>query len=301
MGILFRRSGELMMDEVSAAYKRKQRRYTTSKVVRYVIISVVAFIMLYPVLWMVGSSFKTNNEIFTEIGFIPKHFDFTPYIHGWQTGTGYTFTTYFINTFKILIPKVIFTVVSSVITAYGFARFDFPFKKILFGALMATMFLPQVVTMIPMYILFRKLGMLDTYIPLIAPTVFATQAFFVFMLIQFLRSIPTSLDEAATMDGANSWQILIKVILPVLKPAIISCVIFQFVWTMNDFMGPLIYLSSTEKFPVALALQMNMDSTGSVNYAQLLAMSVLAVLPSLIVFFSAQKYFVEGIATTGIK
>ena len=290
-----------MMDEVSAAYKRKQRRYTTSKVVRYVIISVVAFIMLYPVLWMVGSSFKTNNEIFTEIGFIPKHFDFTPYIHGWQTGTGYTFTTYFINTFKILIPKVIFTVVSSVITAYGFARFDFPFKKILFGALMATMFLPQVVTMIPMYILFRKLGMLDTYIPLIAPTVFATQAFFVFMLIQFLRSIPTSLDEAATMDGANSWQILIKVILPVLKPAIISCVIFQFVWTMNDFMGPLIYLSSTEKFPVALALQMNMDSTGSVNYAQLLAMSVLAVLPSLIVFFSAQKYFVEGIATTGIK
>lgn len=289
------------MDEVSAAVKHKQRMYRTSAIIRYVVITVIAFIMLYPILWMVGSSFKTNNEIFTEIGFIPKHFDFTPYIHGWQTGTGYTFTTYFINTFKILIPKVLFTVVSSVLTAYGFARFDFPFKKILFSALMATMFLPQVVTMIPMYLLFRRLGMLDTYTPLIAPTVFATQAFFVFMLIQFLRSVPTSLDEAATMDGANSWQILLRVLLPILRPAIISCIIFQFVWTMNDFMGPLIYLSSTSKFPVALALQMNMDSTGSVNYAQLMAMSVLAVLPSLIVFFSAQKYFVEGIATTGIK
>lgn len=290
-----------MSSEVAKSVQREKRNYTINKIVRYTIITLIAFIMLYPILWMVGSSFKTNNEIFTEIGFIPKKINFSAYIEGWNTGTGYTFTTYFINTFKILIPKVVFTVVSSVLTAYGFARFEFPFKKILFSALMATMFLPQIVTMIPMYLFFRKLNLLDTYIPLIAPTLFATQAFFVFMLIQFLRSVPTSLDEAATVDGANSWQILIKILLPVLKPAIISCIIFQFVWTMNDFMGPLIYLSSTEKFPVALALQMNMDSTGSVNYAQLMAMSVIAVLPSLAVFFSAQKYFVEGIATTGIK
>ncbi|WP_390410188.1 carbohydrate ABC transporter permease [Lacticaseibacillus jixiensis] len=290
-----------MNDELTAAQKHIRRSELTNKIVRYTILTIGAFIMIYPILWMVGASFKSNNEIFTEIGFIPKHLNFKAYVQGWNPGSGITFATYFINTFKIVIPKVVFTVISSVISAYGFARFEFPGKKILFSALMMTMFLPTIVTLIPMYLLFKNLGMLDTYWPLISPTIFATQAFFVFQLIQFLRSIPTSLDEAATMDGANSFQILYKVILPVIKPAIITCVIFQFVWSINDFMSPLIYLSTNEKFPVALALQMNMDTTGTVNYAQLMSMSVLAILPSIIVFFAAQKYFVDGVATTGIK
>lgn len=291
-----------MDEDINAKRQARELRNTRiSALIRYTILTVGALIMIYPILWMIGASFKTNSQIFTEIGFWPKSFSLEAYRQGWDPGSGITFTTYFINTFKIVIPKVVFTVVSSVISAYGFARFEFPGKSLLFSALMATMFLPQIVTLIPMYLLFKNLGMLDTYIPLIAPTVFATQAFFVFQLIQFLRSIPTSLDEAATMDGANSFQILMKVILPVIKPAIVTCVIFQFVWSMNDFMSPLIYLSTNSKFPVALALQLNMDTTGTVNYAQLMAVSVLAILPSLIVFFSAQKYFVEGVATTGIK
>jgi oligogalacturonide transport system permease protein len=258
--------------------------------------------MLYPMLWLISASFKDNNAIFTSIGLWPNKLDFTSYVKGWQTGTEFTFSTYFFNTFKIVIPKVIFCIVSSTITAYGFARFDFRFKKALFSLLIATMFLPQVITRLPLYLLWRQIDMLDSYVPLVINTLFAQEAFFVFMLIQFLRSIPMDLDEAATIDGCNSFQILTKILLPSLKPAIMSCVIFQFVWSMNDFMGPLIYISSVEKYPVSIALKMSIDNTsGIVAWNQMIAMSVIAILPSLILFFSAQKFFVQGVTSSGIK
>ena len=167
---------------------------------------------------------------------------------------------------------------------------------------MAPLLVPAGVTRIPLYILWKSLGLLDTYIPLIAPTVFANEPFFVFMLIQFLRSIPTYLDEAATVDGCNSFEILIRILLPALKPAIVSCTIFQFIWSFNDFLGPLIYVTTLSKYPVALALKMSIDqSSGIVEWNQILAMSFLALLPALILFFAAQKYFVEGVTSTGAK
>ena len=249
-----------------------------------------------------GASFKTNNEIFTSISFIPRRIDFTPYIEGWKTGTEFTFATYFANTFKIVIPKIAFCLISSTLTAYGFARFDFRFKKILFSLLMATMFLPAVVTRIPLYLFWKQLGVLNTYVPLIANTVFANEPFFVFMLIQFMRSIPKDLDEAAIIDGCSSFGVLTRILLPVLRPSLISCLIFQFIWSFNDFLGPLIYISSVRKYPVALALKMSIDaSSGIVEWNQILAMSIIALLPALILFFAAQKYFVEGIASSGIK
>ena len=288
--------------QTSERQKREKRKRLVSSTIRYIILTIVAIIMIYPILWLVGASFKTNTEIFTEIGFIPKRIDFTPYIEGWQTRTEYTFTTYFANTFKIVIPKIIFCLVSSTVTAYGFARFNFKFKNILFALLMATMFLPAVVTRIPLYIFWKQFNMLDTYVPLIAPTVFAQEPFFVFMLIQFLRSIPRDLDEAATIDGCNTFQILWRILLPQLRPALISCIIFQFVWRFNDFLGPLIYISSVDKYPVALALKMSIDtSSGIVEWNQILAMSLISLLPALILFFSAQKYFVEGVTSSGIK
>lgn len=269
---------------------------------RYVILTAVALVMLYPILWLVGASFKTNNEIFTSISFIPRRIDFTPYIEGWKTGTEFTFATYFANTFKIVIPKIAFCLISSTLTAYGFARFDFRFKKILFSLLMATMFLPAVVTRIPLYLFWKQLGVLNTYVPLIANTVFANEPFFVFMLIQFMRSIPKDLDEAAIIDGCSSFGVLTRILLPVLRPSLISCLIFQFIWSFNDFLGPLIYISSVRKYPVALALKMSIDaSSGIVEWNQILAMSIIALLPALILFFAAQKYFVEGIASSGIK
>jgi len=290
------------MHALSAMEKRRRSQRLIGSAVRYAIMTMVAIVMIYPIIWLLGATFKTNNEIFTSVSFIPKKIDFTPYVEGWMTRTKYTFTTFFLNTFQIVIPKIIFCVVSSTLVAYGFARFAFPFKKILFSVLMATMFLPAVVTRIPLYILWKQLGLLDTYVPLIAPTMFANEPFFVFMLIQFMRSIPTYLDEAATIDGCNSFQVLYRVLLPALKPALISCTIFQFVWSFNDFLGPLIYVTSLEKYPVSLALKMSIDqSSGIVEWNQILAMSFLALLPALILFFSAQRYFVEGITSSGVK
>ena len=290
------------MNGLSKLERRRRRRNLISALIRYGILTAVALVMIYPILWLVGATFKTNNEIFTTVNFIPKRIDFTPYIEGWKTRTQFTFTTFFLNTFQYVIPKILFCLISSTLVAYGFARFQFPFKKFLFSLLMATMFLPAVVTRIPLYLLWKNLGLLDTYVPLVAPTIFANEPFFVFMLIQFLRSIPTYLDEAATVDGCNSFEILIRILLPALKPAIVSCTIFQFIWSFNDFLGPLIYVTSLSKYPVALALKMSIDqSSGIVEWNQILAMSFLALLPALILFFAAQKYFVEGITSTGAK
>ncbi|TCW34987.1 oligogalacturonide ABC transporter membrane protein [Thermohydrogenium kirishiense] len=283
-------------------FQNKKLNIIFNSALRYIILTVGAIIMLYPILWLIGASFKTNSEIFTSIGIIPKTMNFSPYIKGWITQTQYTFTTYFINSFKIVIPKVIFTVFSSVITAYAFSRFDIPYKNLLFSALISTMFLPQIVTRIPLYLLFKQVNLLDTFVPLYANDIFANEAFFVFLLIQFFRTIPKEIDEAAVIDGCNSFELLIKVLVPNLKPAIISVVLFQFLWSMDDFMGPLIYISSVEKYPVSLALRMAIDNTGSIiQWNQIIAMSLIALLPSIILFLSAQKYFVEGIVTTGLK
>lgn len=273
-----------------------------NEIIRYTVLIIVALMMLYPIIWMIGASFKTNAEIFSSVGFWPSSFDLTPYIKGWQTGTEFTFTTYFLNTFKIVIPKVIFTLISTIFVAYGFARFDFPFKKILFAALMSTLFLPGVVKTIPMYLFWKKLGLLDTYVPLIASTLFAQSAFNVFMLVQFMRGIPRDYDEAATMDGCNSFQLLFRVLLPIVKPALVTIGLLEFMGSMNDFMGPLIYISSVEKFPVAVALKMAMDTTGgSFQWNQIIAMSVIALIPSILLFFSASKQFIDGMSAGGLK
>ncbi|MGM0126110.1 oligogalacturonide transport system permease [Enterococcus sp. AZ194] len=282
--------------------KPKKKTLKIGATIRYIILLAVALLMLYPIIWMVGASFKTNAEIFSSIGFWPSSFDFTPYVKGWETGTEFTFATYFVNTFKIVIPKVIFTLISTVFVAYGFARFDFPFKKILFSAMISTMFLPGVVKTIPMYLFWRNLGFLDTYVPLIAGTLFAQSAFNIFMLVQFMRGIPRDYDEAAMMDGCNSMQFLFRILLPIIKPALVTIGLLEFMGSMNDFMGPLIYISSVEKFPVAVALKMAMDTTGgSFNWNQIIAMSVIALLPSIILFFSASRQFIDGMSAGGLK
>ena len=281
--------------------KKMKMKNTVNSAVRYSVLIIVGFIMLYPLLWMIGSSFKTNAEIFSSVGFIPKSLNFDNYVKGWETSTEYSFTTYFINTFKILVPKVFFTIISTVITAYAFARFKVPGKKILFGILIGTLLLPEIVVRIPQYLIYKQFGWLDTYLPLIVPSAFGVDAFFVFMLVQFFRGIPKDLEEAAEIDGCNTFQTLIYVLVPVLKPAIISVALFQFMWTMNDFMSPLIYLSSVEKYPVSIALKISMDASAAVEWNKILAMSVIVLLPSLIIFFFAQKYFVDGVSSSGLK
>ncbi|MCO5731437.1 carbohydrate ABC transporter permease [Rhizobium sp. SSA_523] len=295
-------SQDLAVDEEASRIQKAQtRRHRVGTVIRYSVLTLVGLLMLYPLIWLVGASFKPNSEIFSGAGFIPDAPTVAGYVNGWQTSTPYTFGRFFWNTFLIVIPKIIGTAISCTAVAYGFARFDFPGKKILFASLIATLLLPNVVTRIPQYLLFRDLGWLDTYLPLWVPSAFAGDAFFVFMLVQFLRAIPRDMEEAARVDGANTWQVLLFIVVPLLIPALISVCLFQFMWTMNDFLGPLIYISSVDKFPVSLALKLSIDTTEAFEWNRILAMSVLTIMPALIVFFLAQKYFIEGISAGGVK
>lgn len=286
---------------MSAASSDAMEQSGRTRWLRYLVLALVAFVMLYPLLWLIGASFKSNQQIFTEVGFWPQNIDFKAYAKGWKTSTEYTFATYFLNSFLIAIPRIIVTVISCVLVAYAFARFDFWGKKFLFSVMVATMMLPLIVLRLPQYLVFRELGWLDSYLPMIVPSAFATDTFFIFMLVQFLRSIPRDMEEAAQIDGCNSLQLLWHIIVPMLKPAIISVIVFQFIWTMNDFMSPLIYLASVEKYPVSLALKMSIGATEEVEWANVIAISVVALIPSVAVFFAAQRHFIEGATSSGIK
>ena len=267
---------------------------------KYVVLVVVGGIMIYPLIWMVGASFKANSEIFTEIGFWPKN----PTLNGYQSGikgyAGLSLLQAMKNTYTIVLPKVAVTVFSVIITSYGFTRLHFKGRNVVFAVLMSTLFFPQVVLNVPQYILFNQIGWTNSYLPIIVPAAFAGDTYFVFMLIQFLRGIPIELEEAAYIDGCGTWTTLWKIICPVLKPAIVSCALFQFMWVSNDFMGPLLYVQSNESYPVSIFLKMSMDETGF-EWNKILAMSIISIIPSLLVFFLAQDSFVEGIVSGGVK
>lgn len=267
----------------------------------FALMCVFGLIMIYPLLWLFGASFKSNEEIFGSLSLLPSHFNWDGYIKGWKGSGQYSFGLFIFNTFKMVIPTVFFTIVSCTVVAYGFARFNFPLKKVLFALMISTLMLPNAVVIIPKYIMFKNFDWLNSYMPFIMPAVLATHAFFIFMIMQFFRGLPRELDESAKMDGCNSFMILVRILLPLSKPAIISAGIFQFIWTWNDFFNSLIYITSVKKFTVALGLRMALDNSTSVAWNQVLAMSVIAIIPCVLVFFFAQKYFVEGIATTGIK
>jgi oligogalacturonide transport system permease protein len=287
---------------VLRGWREKQMTHARSNVwMSYLLLILLGFVMIYPLIWLFISSFKTNQDIFGSSNLFADSYVWNSYALGWK-GTGqYGFQTFFINTLMLVVPTVILTIVSSVIVAYGFARFHFPLKTLLFSAMMATLMLPDATIMIPRYILFNKLGWLDSYMPFIVPAAFATSAFFVYMLIQFFRGLPRDLDEAAIIDGCNSFTVLTRVLLPLCKPAIFSVGIFQFIWTWNDFFNSIIYISSVKKFTVSLGLRLSLDASSAVSWNQVLAMSVVTVVPCILLFFLAQKYFVDGISTTGLK
>lgn len=272
------------------------------KTLLYIFLSATALIMLYPLIWLFGASFKSNPEIFSSLWFMPEKFDFSSYIKGWNTSGNYNMGHYFLNTFKIVLPKTAFSVISSVVTAYGFARFEFPLKKFLFSVLIISMIIPETILRIPSYKLWKMFGMLDTYVPLILPSLFAYEGIFVFMLVQFLKGIPHELDDAARIDGCNSLQTLFLILVPCMKPAVVSVGVFTFLWSMNEFLEPLIFISSVEKYPLSLAVRMSMDSTGQgYEWSSIISMSFIGLIPSVLVFLAAQKYFVSGISSSGIS
>jgi len=287
---------------VSKYKSKKIAGLPLDKIIAYTVLVLLGILMVYPLIWLFFASFKTNENLFGSTGLLPNKFVWSSYINGWK-GTGQlTFGTFFYNTVLMTVPTVLFTVFSSAIVAYGFARFTFPFKKILFMLMISTLMLPSAVIIIPRYMLFRNLHWLDSYLPFIVPSIFACYPFFIFMMVQFFRGLPKELDESAEIDGCNPFVTFVKILIPLSKPALFSAAIFQFIWTWNDFFNALIYINSVKKFTLSLALRMSLDTTGGItSWNQVIAMSILTIMPPVLIFFFAQSYFVEGIATTGIK
>ena len=258
------------------------------------------YFMLYPLLWMVASSFKPESIIFSDLSIWPPSFDFGNYVKGW-TALQESFTVYFKNSFLVALLVVIGNTVSCSITAFAFARLHFRGRRIWFVIMLGTLMLPYHVTLIPQYVLFLKLGWIDTFLPLVVPKFLAADAFFIFLMVQFFRGIPRELDEAAVLDGCGPWRIYWKIMLPLSLPVLATTAIFSFLWTWNDFLGPLVYLNDAANYTVPLALRSFVDSTGQSNWGQLFAMSVLAILPIFLFFLFFQRLIIEGVAHAGMK
>lgn len=270
---------------------------------RHLFMIIFSLLMVYPVLWWIGASLKPNNEL-SSPNIFPSIPQWSNFVNGWNSVPGHSFTDFYLNTFELEIAVLIATLISCTLVAFGFARLDFPLKKFWFSLLMLTLMMPGQVLIIPQYALFYQLGWVNTYLPFIVPHLLASGAggtFFVFLLIQFIRGIPRELDESAKIDGCNWFGIFWRVVMPLTKPAIVTVMIFCFLWNWDDFLGHLLYINSVDKYTVGLALRMINDSQSAQQWGQLLAMSLVSIVPATLVFMFLQKYFVEGIATTGIK
>ena len=272
---------------------------------QYFVLILVGVIMIYPLVWMVGATFKSNAEIFAGIGFLTA----TPTLQGYidavtqNYGGDISIWRAFINTYSFVIPKVIFTVISSVIAAYGFSRFKFKGRDMLFGIMISTLFLPQVVLNVPQYLMYNSFGWINSpfYLPLWVPTLFATETYFVYQLVQFMRSSPHDLDEAAAIDGCGPVKILYKIIAPMLSPSLVACGLFQFMWSCNDYMGPLLYVQTPSKYPMSIFVKLSMDADSGFNWNRILALSLISIIPQLVVFFCAQDAFIDGISAGAVK
>ncbi len=261
----------------------------------------LGLLMLYPIIWLVISSFKPSYLIFSDLSLWPKEITLDNYTKGWAGVSKSGFGVFIGNSLLLGLACVAGNLASCSMAAYAFGRLDFSGKKLWFAFMLVTIMLPHHVTVIPQYVLFFKMGWVDTFGPLFVPKLLATEAFFIFLMVQFIRSLPKDLDESARIDGCGPIQIYWRIVMPLALPALITTAIFTFIWTWDDFFSQLLYLNSPGHYTVPLGLRLFMDSSGESNWGPMFAMSAVSLLPSLIIFFSLQRYFVEGISTTGIK
>ena len=268
-------------------------------VIFHVVVLSIGAIMLYPLLWMIMGSFKPTDEIFGTISLVPKTFTLENYVRGWRYNNITTFSTFYKNSFIVVGLSTLGAVLMSSLAAFGFSRVHFRGRAFWYSCMFLTLMLPYQVVMVPQFILFFKLGWINTYLPLIVPQ-WGGQAFFIFMMVQFYRGIPMELDESAMLDGCNKFTTYSRILFPLIKPALITSTIFSFYWRWEDFLGPLLYLNRPRTFTVSLAMRMFADPTWS-DWGAIFAMGTLSLVPSLLIFFIFQKYVVEGIATTGLK
>lgn len=267
-----------------------------------ILISIGGF-MVYPIIWWVGAAFKSNEEM-NSINIFPETPVFSNFTEGWTAIPGFTFTHFYMNTFVLILAVLFTTLISCSLVAFAFARLDFPLRNFWFAIVLITLMLPSQITLVPQYDLFNAFGWVNTYLPFIVPHLLAGGiggSFFIFLLVQFIRGIPRELDEAAKMDGCSWFGIYWRIVLPLMKPPLVTVGIYCFLWNWDDFLGHLIYLNSVDKYTVGLALKMFVDSNSAVPWGQLFAMSLVSIIPAIIIFFFAQRHIVEGVATTGLK
>jgi multiple sugar transport system permease protein len=269
-----------------------------------------SILMLYPLLWMLSASFRPENEIFTSNSLIPSSVSLHGYVSGWF-GLSRTFATFFLNSLTISLLCVAGNLAACSLTAFAFARLEFKGKSLWFALMLGTLMLPYQVVLIPQYVVFLHMptwlggsvesGWVNTFLPLVVPKFLAADSFFIFLMVQFFRGIPRELDEAAMMDGCSPWRIYYKIMLPLSLPVLTTAGIFTFIFTWDDFFGPLIYLNSIASYTVTIALRTFVDSTAESNWSGLFAMSILSLVPIFVLFLFFQRYLIEGIATTGMK
>ena len=267
----------------------------------HILVLLFGFIMIYPVLWMISGSFKDNSEILRgTLSLFPEELKSSNYQTGWKGFGGTTFATFFKNSMFITTIATFGTVLSSSLVAYSFSRIKFRGRNLWFTFMLATMMLPSQVIMIPQYLIYYRLGLVPGYVPLILPY-FCGQAFFIYQMMQFMQGIPRELDEAAKIDGCSKYGIYARIILPLLKPAIVTTIIIQFYWKWDDYMGPLLYLSRPQSYTASIAIKLFADSASVTDYGAMFAMSTLSLIPVFLIFLFFNKYLVEGIGTSGLK
>jgi multiple sugar transport system permease protein len=282
------------------ARRQRERRELRQAVVKHALLILASFGMLYPLFWMVGSSFKPESEIFSDLGLWPDQIVLSNYRQGWHA-LRESFTSFYINSILIAALSVIGNLMACSLTAYAFARLEFRFKWFWFALMLGTLMLPYHVTLVPQYVLFLSIDWVDTILPLVVPKFLAVDAFFIFLMVQFFRGLPRELDEAARMDGCGPWRIYWRIVLPLSTPVLATAAIFSFIWTWDDFLGPLIYLNSISNYTVPLALRAFVDSQGLSAWGQLFAMSTLSLVPVFVFFLFFQRLIIRGVAMSAMK
>ncbi|WP_447034861.1 carbohydrate ABC transporter permease [Streptomyces sp. DSM 118878] len=273
----------------------------SATVAKHIALLAALLVLLYPLAWLLATSLKPADEVLTSLKLLPGHLEWSNYTTAFD-GVGDVGVSRLLgNSLLISAGAVLGNVVSCSLAAYAFARLRFRMRGVMFGFMVATMMLPHHAVLIPQYIIFNKLGMVDTYWPLILPKFLATEAFFVFLIVQFMRGLPRELEEAARIDGCGPFRSFWSVVLPLTRPALITTAIFTFIWTWNDFFTQLIYLFDPQKFTITLALRNFVDQSSSSAYGPMFAMSVISLLPIVLFFLAFQRYLVQGMATSGLK
>jgi multiple sugar transport system permease protein len=269
-------------------------------VVKHVLLIAASLVMIYPLVWMLVSSLRPTEVIFRTPGLWLNELYLDNYVEGW-TALAHPFDWYIVNSAIVVVGAIAGNLIACSLAAYAFARLKFQLRTLWFAIMLMTIMLPFHVVVVPQYIIFNQLGWVNTFVPLILPKFLATDAFFVFLMVQFIRGIPKELDEAARIDGCGHWKIFSRVMLPLMGPAIATTAIFTFIWTWSDFFTPLIYLTNPLAYTVPVALRSFLDATAGSNWGAMFAMSVVTLIPLFLVFLFGQRFLVKGIATTGGK